>query len=235
CSGSTQVEEEQRVPEGIFVIILVYGRSGSSLTKTPRYAKLPRQSQGQGPSSAASQESVIDICSSSDEEQSEASKRPPGGFWSEQFFRDIPSASKQRSSELRSRGPPRDAPKVARPRTRAPRSAVATAPTPVLVVAKERKTELTSALQNGGIIVLFGPPGCGKHFLLRAVCEELGLSITEYRSRGWVRGGASEKEVIESLKSGKGRVVMSTTNYRLVDKLSRCAMMFTIAAVMLLL
>ncbi|KAF4739515.1 hypothetical protein FOZ62_022591, partial [Perkinsus olseni] len=31
--------------------------------------------------------------------------------------------------------------------------------------------------------------------------------------------GASEKEVIESLKSGKGRVVMSTTNYRLVDKL----------------
>ncbi|KAF4750030.1 hypothetical protein FOZ62_008681, partial [Perkinsus olseni] len=234
-------------------------RSGSSLTKTPRYAKLPRQSQGQGPSSAASQESVIDICSSSDEEQSEASKRPPGGFWSEQFFRDIPSASKQRSSELRSRGPPRDAPKVARPRTRAPRAAVAAAPTPVLVVAKERKTELTSALQNGGIIVLFGPPGCGKHFLLRAVCEELGLSITEYRSKGWVRGyeersatvrflrtplplgvkliresvldlmstarqssyngGASEKEVIESLKSGKGRVVMSTTNFRIVDKL----------------
>ncbi|KAF4744706.1 hypothetical protein FOZ63_020853, partial [Perkinsus olseni] len=78
--------------------------------------------------------------------------------------------------------------RVARPRTRAPRAAIATAPAPVLVVAKERKTELTTALQNGGIIVLFGPPGCGKHFLLRAVCEELGLSITEYRSRGWVRG-----------------------------------------------
>lgn len=186
--------------------------------------------------------------------------------------------------------------RVAKVRTRVPRTAVVvvTEPTPVLVVAKERKNELTTALQNGGsmVVVLSGPPGCGKSVLLHTVCDELGLSVTEYRSKAWVRGrmgdisgrsgitptpsgyeerhalvrflrtplplsvkliresvldlmstrqsaysgqpflvseglhhrsgSVSEREVLESLISARGRVAISTTNYRLLDKLSKC-------------